>query len=181
MSTPLRIGIAGLGTVGAGVVKLLETNAELITRRAGRPIVVTAVSARDRHRERGIDLSAFAWEDDATTLAARGDVDVVVELVGGAQAAQYEGGEGGDQGRQDSRRDLAGRACTGGQEGHRCPLDAEVRQGATAGERQARQKGPMRLVIRTIGIARATAKVTLAKLACNMDRLVFHARRSAMG
>ena len=89
MSTPLRpaplkVGIAGLGTVGAGVVKLLETNAELITRRAGRPIVVTAVSARERHRERGVDLSAFAWEDDATALAARDDVDVVVELVGGA-------------------------------------------------------------------------------------------------
>ncbi|WP_374388943.1 homoserine dehydrogenase [Sandaracinobacter sp.] len=84
MSNPLRIGLAGLGTVGAGVVKLLETNAELITRRAGRPIVVSAVSARDRHRERGIDLSAFGWEDDATALAARDDVDVVVELVGGA-------------------------------------------------------------------------------------------------
>ena len=84
MSTPLRIGLAGLGTVGAGVVKLLETNAELITRRAGRPIVVTAVSARDRHQDRGIDLSRFGWEDDAAALAARDDVDVVVELVGGA-------------------------------------------------------------------------------------------------
>ncbi len=84
MSSPLRIGIAGLGTVGAGVVKLLDTNAELIARRAGRPIVVTAVSARDRHRDRGVDLARFAWEDDATALATRDDVDVVVELVGGA-------------------------------------------------------------------------------------------------
>ena len=80
----LRIGIAGLGNVGGGVVKLLEQNAGLITRRAERPITVTAVSARDRNRERGIDLAGYAWVDDATELATRGDVDVVVELVGGS-------------------------------------------------------------------------------------------------
>ncbi len=83
-NAPLKVGIAGLGTVGAGVIKLLEANASLITRRAGRPIIVSAVSARDRHRERGVDLASFAWEDDATALAHRADVDVVVELVGGA-------------------------------------------------------------------------------------------------
>ena len=83
-SLPLRIGLAGLGTVGAGVVRLLDTNANLIARRAGRAIAVTAVSARDRSRERGVDLSRFAWVDDATELAARDDVDVVVELVGGS-------------------------------------------------------------------------------------------------
>ncbi len=81
---PLKVGLAGLGTVGAGVIKLLEANASLIARRAGRPIVVTAVSARDRARARGVDLGQFAWEDDATALAQRADVDVVVELVGGA-------------------------------------------------------------------------------------------------
>ena len=82
---PLRVGLAGLGTVGAGVVKLLDANADLIARRAGRRIVVTAVSARDRGRSRGVDLSRFAWVDDAADLAARADVDVVVELVGGAE------------------------------------------------------------------------------------------------
>ena len=81
---PLRIGLAGLGTVGAGVVKILDTNAELIERRAGRAIEVSVVSARDRSRERGIGLERFAWVDDAGTLAARDDVDVVVELIGGA-------------------------------------------------------------------------------------------------
>ena len=81
---PLRIALAGLGTVGAGVIRLVETNAALIARRAGRSIVVSAVCARDRHKDRGIDLSAYAWEDDMTALAAREDVDVVVELVGGA-------------------------------------------------------------------------------------------------
>lgn len=84
MSAPLRIGLAGLGTVGAGVVRLLDANAALVASRAGRPIVVTAVCARDRHRERGVDLARFDWEDDAGRLATRPDVDVVVELIGGA-------------------------------------------------------------------------------------------------
>jgi homoserine dehydrogenase len=84
MTSPLRIGLAGLGNVGAGVVKVLADNADLIARRAGRPIIVTAVSARDRARERGVDLSHYAWVDDAAELATRDDVDVVVELIGGA-------------------------------------------------------------------------------------------------
>jgi homoserine dehydrogenase len=84
MPQPLRVALAGLGTVGAGVVKLLDANRELIERRAGRPIEVVAVSARDRTRDRGFDISRFAWVDDAATLAAAHDVDVVVELVGGS-------------------------------------------------------------------------------------------------
>ena len=83
MAEPLRIALAGLGTVGAGVIRLIETNAALIAARAGRPIEITAVSARSRSRERGVDLSRFAWVDDMSALAKRGDVDVVVELVGG--------------------------------------------------------------------------------------------------
>jgi homoserine dehydrogenase len=84
MADGLRVALAGLGTVGGGVVKLLAANAELIERRAGRAIRVVAVSARDRTRDRGFDLSPFAWEDDTAALARRDDVDVVVELVGGA-------------------------------------------------------------------------------------------------
>lgn len=83
-AAPLRVGLAGIGNVGAGVVRLLADNATLIAQRAGRAIIVTAVSARDRNRNRGIDVSGFAWVDDATRLAARDDVDVVVELIGGA-------------------------------------------------------------------------------------------------
>lgn len=82
--TPLRIGIAGLGTVGVGVVRLLEANAELVATRAGRPIVITAVAARDRSRERGVDLAGLRWHEEARRLAADSDVDVVVELIGGA-------------------------------------------------------------------------------------------------
>jgi homoserine dehydrogenase len=79
----LRVALAGLGTVGGGVVRLLDANRELIARRAGRPIEVVAVSARDRHRDRGIDLSRFAWVDDTTALAEQPGADVVVELIGG--------------------------------------------------------------------------------------------------
>ncbi|WP_375381924.1 homoserine dehydrogenase [uncultured Sphingomonas sp.] len=84
MAEALRVGLAGLGTVGGGVMRLLAANGELVARRAGRAITVTAVSARDRHRDRGIDLSGAEWVDDAAALAQREDVDVVVELVGGA-------------------------------------------------------------------------------------------------
>ncbi|QCI94258.1 homoserine dehydrogenase [Novosphingobium sp. EMRT-2] len=84
MSEPLRIALAGLGTVGGGVIRLIETNAEIIARRAGRPIVITAVSARNRSKDRGVDLSGYHWEDDMVILGERPDVDVVVELVGGA-------------------------------------------------------------------------------------------------
>jgi homoserine dehydrogenase len=84
MVEPLNIALAGLGTVGTGVVRLIETNAELIARRAGRPIRIAAVSARDRTKDRGVDLSRYVWEDDPSVLAERADVDVVVELVGGS-------------------------------------------------------------------------------------------------
>ncbi len=84
MAEPLRIALAGLGTVGAGVIRLIEANGDLIARRAGRPLKITAVSARDRTKDRGVDLSPYAWEDDMTAMATREDVDVVVELVGGS-------------------------------------------------------------------------------------------------
>lgn len=84
MSDPLNIGVAGLGTVGAGTVKVLTENAEVLSARAGRPIRVAAVSARDRGRDRGIDTSAMTWHDNAVDLAGDPAVDVVVELIGGA-------------------------------------------------------------------------------------------------
>ncbi len=84
MADALRVALAGLGTVGGGVVKLLDANRDLITRRAGRAIEVVAVSARDRSKDRGIDLSGFQWVDDTSALAQQADVDVVVELIGGS-------------------------------------------------------------------------------------------------
>lgn len=81
---PLRVALAGLGVVGGGVVRLLEVNRELIARRAGRAIEIVALSARDRHKDRGVDLSRYRWEDDMGALVAADDVDVVVEMIGGA-------------------------------------------------------------------------------------------------
>jgi homoserine dehydrogenase len=81
---PLKIAIAGLGTVGSGVLQLLDRQADLLTQRAGRRIIVAAVSARDRRRDRGADLSAVRWYEDAAAMAADPEIDVVVELIGGA-------------------------------------------------------------------------------------------------
>ncbi|MEQ6204086.1 homoserine dehydrogenase [Sulfitobacter sp. HNIBRBA2951] len=83
MSKPLRLGIAGLGTVGAGVVQILRTQAALLTARTGRTLEITAVSARSKGKDRGVNLSSYAWEDDPVALAKRDDVDVFVELMGG--------------------------------------------------------------------------------------------------
>ncbi|MBL8808176.1 MAG: homoserine dehydrogenase [Rhodospirillales bacterium] len=85
MSDALRIAIAGLGTVGAGVLQVVGKNGALIARRGGRPLEVVAVSARDRGKARGIDLSQIAWFDDAAKMAAEAKCDVVVELIGGAE------------------------------------------------------------------------------------------------
>ena len=82
-STPLRLGIAGLGTVGIGVVKIIQAHADLLAARAGRPVQITAICARDRQRNRDADLSGYDWVDRATDLATCEDVDVVVELIGG--------------------------------------------------------------------------------------------------
>jgi homoserine dehydrogenase len=86
----LRIGIAGLGTVGAGVVRVLAENAGLIAARAGVPITVTAVAARNRGLNRGVDLGGVRWHEDARALADDPDVDVVVELIGGSEGIARE-------------------------------------------------------------------------------------------
>ncbi len=85
---PLKIAIAGLGTVGAGVVKLLADNAPEITARAGRPIEVVAVSARSKGKDRGIDLSKVQWVDIPQALADV-NADAVVELMGGEGDPAY--------------------------------------------------------------------------------------------
>ena len=85
MTSPLKIGIAGLGTVGAGVVKLLAEHNRLLALRGGRPLKLVAVSARSRTKKRdGIDLSKARWEKDPLALATAKDIDVVVELIGGS-------------------------------------------------------------------------------------------------
>ncbi|HEX3863833.1 MAG TPA: homoserine dehydrogenase [Stellaceae bacterium] len=85
MKSALRIAVAGLGTVGGGTLQLLERQAETVALRAGRRIVVAAVSARDRRRDRGVNLSAARWYEDPVAMAADPEIDVVVELIGGSE------------------------------------------------------------------------------------------------
>ena len=85
MSNDLRVGLAGLGTVGGGVAKVLTDRARALAWRAGRAIRITAISARDRNRDRGLNLRDAVFETDPLALAERDDVDVVVELIGGEE------------------------------------------------------------------------------------------------
>lgn len=89
----MRLGVAGLGTVGVGVVKIVQGRAKLLSARAGRPIVISAVCARSRDRDRGVPLEEYAWEDDPVALARRGDVDLFVELMGGSEGAAKDATE----------------------------------------------------------------------------------------
>jgi homoserine dehydrogenase len=84
MSSPLRLGVAGLGTVGAALLKLLDRQANALAERTGRRIAVTAVAARDRGKARDLDLARFEWVSDPVALAASPEIDVFVELIGGA-------------------------------------------------------------------------------------------------
>ena len=83
MSKNLKLGIAGLGTVGAGVLDILAKHGGLIASRAGVRVEVTAVSACNRGKKRGHDLSKLAWFDNPVKLAQSPDIDVFIELIGG--------------------------------------------------------------------------------------------------
>ena len=83
MTTPLRLGIAGLGTVGVGIVRIVQKHSALLALRAGRPVEIVAVSARSKTKNRDVDLSNYEWEDDPVALAKRSDIDVFIEVMGG--------------------------------------------------------------------------------------------------
>ncbi len=84
MVAPLRVGIAGLGTVGAEVVRVIESQGAVLSARCGRALRVVAVTARSKAKKRGLDLGGIAWTKDALTLAADPAIDCFVELIGGA-------------------------------------------------------------------------------------------------
>ena len=90
MTQAVKIGVVGLGTVGKGVLDILDRNGALVAARGGRPILVSAVSARDRCKDRGLDLTAVRWFEDAPALAADPEVDVVLELIGGSEGVARE-------------------------------------------------------------------------------------------
>ncbi|RVQ47867.1 homoserine dehydrogenase [Sinorhizobium medicae] len=89
MADALKIGIAGLGTVGASLVRILQDRHETLATTCGRAIEITAVTARDRSKDRGVDLAGITWLDDAVSLASQGDIDVFVELMGGTGDPAY--------------------------------------------------------------------------------------------
>ena len=83
MVAPLKVGLAGLGTVGTSVVRLIERQREALEARCGRPIEVVAVTARSRGKRRDVDISRFRWAADAVALAGDPEIDVFVEVIGG--------------------------------------------------------------------------------------------------
>jgi len=87
MANALKIGVAGLGTVGASLVRILQTRANALAVACGRPISVAAVSARDASKDRGILMDGITWYADPVEMANEADIDVFVELVGGAEGA----------------------------------------------------------------------------------------------
>jgi len=90
MQAPLRLGIAGLGTVGASVVRLIERHGESLAAQLGRPVRVVAVSARRRELERGFAMGDLAWHEDPVGLARSNSIDAFVELIGGADGPAHE-------------------------------------------------------------------------------------------
>ncbi len=86
----LRVGIAGLGTVGCGVVRSLQEHGQMLAERCGRDIELAAVCARNKMKDRGVDFGSAVWFEDARQLAASGDIDVFVELIGGEDGVALE-------------------------------------------------------------------------------------------
>lgn len=82
MTDSFKIAIAGLGTVGCGVVEILQNHKDLLTARSGREIEIIAVNARSQ-KDRGVDLSSYDWIENAEDLASLEGVDCIVELIGG--------------------------------------------------------------------------------------------------
>ena len=89
-SESFKIGIDGLGTVGIGVVKIVQQHQDLIAARAGRPIEIVIIAAKDQSKDRGVDLSNYAWADDLFSLAQNNDIDCLVECIGGDEGVVKE-------------------------------------------------------------------------------------------
>ena len=90
MTKPLRLGIAGLGTVGVGVIKIIQEKLSTLEARTGKKIIISAVTARSKTKQRGINLTPYQWEKDPVSLAKRGDVDIFIELIGGHDGVAKE-------------------------------------------------------------------------------------------
>ena len=87
---PYRIGVAGLGTVGTGVVKVFQQNGDLLEQRAGRPVEIVSVTASNKNKDRGVDLSTYDWAETLDEMANDPRLDAIVELIGGSEGATKE-------------------------------------------------------------------------------------------
>ena len=90
MTKTLRVGVAGLGFVGAATVKLLKNQAPLLRLRSTRDILVTSVSARDKSKDRGISMDGIKWHDNPLDISNDEQVDLVVEAIGGSDGVAKE-------------------------------------------------------------------------------------------
>jgi homoserine dehydrogenase len=88
MRDDLRIGLLGLGTVGSGVVRLLERNQGHVRRRLGRGLRIAAVAVRNPARKREAPLGRARLTTDAKSLVRDPAIDIVVELIGGIEPAK---------------------------------------------------------------------------------------------
>src|SRR5260221_828569 len=100
MVAPLKVGIAGLGTVGAEVVRLIEQQGRALSARSGRGVRVVAVTARSKVKKRGLDLRGIAWAKNALALAGDPGIDCFVELIGGARGPPPSANEAGPETRK---------------------------------------------------------------------------------
>lgn len=84
MVAPLKVGVAGLGTVGSAVVATVREQKAMLAARCGRPIEIVAVCARSKTKKRGVDLRGTRWFSDPLKLAIDPSIDLFVELMGGS-------------------------------------------------------------------------------------------------
>ena len=88
MNRKIKIGMIGLGTVGAGVYRTLRENADLIQQRVGVPVELVKIAVRDRGRDRGLDVPSSLLTDNPGAIVADPEIDIVVELIGGYEPAK---------------------------------------------------------------------------------------------
>lgn len=90
MANPLKLGLAGIGTVGTGLVRLIAARTDVLREKTGRPIEIVAVSARNKRKKRDADLSGIRFVSDPVALARDPEIDVFVELIGGEEGIAKE-------------------------------------------------------------------------------------------
>ncbi len=180
MVAPLKVGLAGLGTVGASVARLIERQRAVLSLRCGRSIEIVAVSARSRGKDRGIDLKGVRWVADPVKLATDPAIDVFVELIGGegnpARAAVTAALKAGKSVVTANKALLAshGVALAGLAEKHRVALNFEAAVGGAIPIIKTLREGLAGNAIgRVYGILNGTCNYILTRM--EQEKLTFEA------